>query len=351
MPEFKPAPPAEVPGTLRIAILGILAFPLLLFVGVIIQVADLWHTDLEAFAYYATKPLLLLIAAGFVAHALKGRKPWAWSLTVFLGGAWVLRGIWTMVKGGGELAAPGFGSAILGAALCFLAMAVAALLQRNARSAFFGSMPAPQHVGIIHAGDVTPRPLVSRPPATDAPFVRQPAPDLRSGGPAIRASTLPLKTLIVASTVVVLALFVWPTRFRYGTTSFGSEQVMTRTDRFTGRTETLVEGMQWIAAEEDPDPPTPLPRVELAKVTGTATGSSGTMRLDLYNGSNWLVTMVRVRLVGFGPMGDTLWVRSYRAPIQVDRFHSETTSFNFTQDPAMRRYEWSLEEALGYVPP
>jgi hypothetical protein len=162
----------------------------------------------------------------------------------------------------------------------------------------------------------------------------------------------PVNTLIVACTLVLLALFVWPTRFRYGTTSVGNEQVMTRSDRLTGRTQMLL-GVQWTPVEEnDPSPsraaPTSLPPSELAKVTGTANAPMGTMYLNLYNGSSWQVTGVVIQVIGLGAHGDTLWQRSYRTPISIEPLHSSISSFTFTHDPMMRRFEWFLESAEGY---
>lgn len=165
----------------------------------------------------------------------------------------------------------------------------------------------------------------------------------------------PINTLIIASALVFLALFVWPTRFRYGSTALGTEQVMTRTNRLTGRTEMLV-GVQWMSVEEGRSPapaasgPLLLPSDQLVKVTGTANAPMGTMYLNLYNGSDWQVTGVKVHVTGIGAMADTLWERSYRTPISIEPLQSSIASFTFTQDPAMRRFLWYLESAEGYQP-
>jgi hypothetical protein len=142
MSESKPGPRTELPGALRLAIIGVLAFPILLFVHLVIMLHDLWQTNPEALGEASAKPLLVLVGAGFVARGLHARKPWAWWTTVLLGTAWVLGGIWTTLEtDGAPEKSPYIGPVILGAALCSLAVAVIALLQRDTRGAFLRRAP------------------------------------------------------------------------------------------------------------------------------------------------------------------------------------------------------------------
>ena len=59
-----------------------------------------------------------------------------------------------------------------------------------------------------------------------------------------------LTLLILAIIALALAVFVWPTRWRYDHITVESDRYLVRIERLTGRTEILVPELGWTPAEQ-----------------------------------------------------------------------------------------------------
>lgn len=101
---------------------------------------------------------------------------------------------------------------------------------------------------------------------------------------------------------VVLMIFgavFWPGLYRYDESKLGTTTLVMRTNRLTQRSEILM-GAEWqpvadsktqIAASRE------LPSEELAKIRGTReTIRGGRFEMKLYNGSEWTVTELQLKL-------------------------------------------------------
>lgn len=121
---------------------------------------------------------------------------------------------------------------------------------------------------------------------------------------------------------VVVAWFVWPTPYRYEHDSQG----LVRVNRLTGETYRLV-GNTWLPVETQgvgrasggstARKVALLPEEQARKVELTnPTLFEGTFEADVYNGSDWGVTGLAVRLVAKSPDRSKLWERVYEAEIE-----------------------------------
>lgn len=99
----------------------------------------------------------------------------------------------------------------------------------------------------------------------------------RDGAETLFALGAYVSPLLLALTVLAVALFVWPTLYRYDRTAIpGWGQTLVRTNRFTGKSAYL-SAAGWMTAEPEP---TPIPGLV---VTGTGSGEPSFM--DIVRGT------------------------------------------------------------------
>lgn len=153
--------------------------------------------------------------------------------------------------------------------------------------------------------------------------------------------------------MLAFSVLVWPGRYRYDQLRMGNNTYPVRIDRLTGHA-ALLDGESWVPVRDSErsssaDSAKSLPAAEVAKLTGTASAPMGTMYLNLYNGSSsWRVTEIQVAVIGKGAAGNTLWRRSYKTSADIGPLASGIASFTFTEDPAMKRFDWSFESVKGH---
>ena len=62
-----------------------------------------------------------------------------------------------------------------------------------------------------------------------------------------------LKSLLWLLVVLVFAVYVWPTRWRYDHMTLDGNIVLVRMDRFSGEAEMLLPDEGWVPVEAPPD--------------------------------------------------------------------------------------------------
>ena len=126
----------------------------------------------------------------------------------------------------------------------------------------------------------------------------------------------------VLAIMVLLALTVWPTLYRYEKLTAGQVTTLVRINRITGSTEEYraLSG-EWRPVKR-PAAMRPLPSNELRKITSssfpfTQSGRPGVSGM-IYNGSNWVVReltiKVTARMKAAPNSKDGTWTRLYRVP-------------------------------------
>ena len=99
--------------------------------------------------------------------------------------------------------------------------------------------------------------------------------------------------LLALPAVLLFLWFVWPTRYRYGLDQEGSSQTTTRTDRITGRTDTLTPGRGWVPqhVELGSDDFEKL-KLEECRVDRSRGPDMKYLQCDIHNGSDWVISEV-----------------------------------------------------------
>lgn len=157
--------------------------------------------------------------------------------------------------------------------------------------------------------------------------------------------------------IVLLTVFVWPTRYRYDHTNIGGRRLPVRMDRVSGRTEVLSEG-GWRSPEKlkSAKPrPIGLPYSEQEKIDGRGgidPGYSDRWEVSLYNGTEWRVTELVVEL------SYKKFSRKYKLAGSIKPLSSAELSANLDTEVMIQREkndygnpEWYIVSALGYPPP
>ena len=157
--------------------------------------------------------------------------------------------------------------------------------------------------------------------------------------------------LILSLLILLIAFLFWPTIYRYDTIKMGNNELLLKTNRFSGTTQYFL-GNRWI--DESPSKnkggSSILPIDELSKVTGRGSFEYDEFRGSIYNGSSWQITDLRIELVAKSKNDSVLWTRSFNAYIFNDVIDPLTNgkfqiSLPNAQDVVSTK--WSIEEVRG----
>jgi hypothetical protein len=168
----------------------------------------------------------------------------------------------------------------------------------------------------------------------------------------LKKSLIP--TLLCTVILIGLAVFVWPTRYRYDHMKMRENDLPVRTDRLSGKTEWLVpQGWRTLGnTDENQKPPTELPTEQVARLTGQAAITDiGWIEVHVYNGSNWTASEITVLVTVLDAQKNQVLSRPYRLipqdgdsfPQSVNTFHN---SLGFTLDKG-QTWTWSITRARG----
>jgi hypothetical protein len=157
---------------------------------------------------------------------------------------------------------------------------------------------------------------------------------------------------IICATLIVVGLLFWPTLYRYDKTTMKGNTYPVRTNRLTGHTEYYLAG-EWLSggAKERSTQAEILPVEEQAKVTGNANLSGyGSFSGKIYNGSNWTITEIKIRVAAKGENGVVKWNREFMTTTTIGPLTTEDFSFNVTGDEnvSIALTEWGIVEVHGY---
>lgn len=166
---------------------------------------------------------------------------------------------------------------------------------------------------------------------------------------AFKRSTI-LATLGLAI-LVVLALFVWPTVYRYDHMKLDTYDYPVRINRLTGKAEVLFPN-GWHAPTQQSQPaakPQQLPSEDIAKLEGQPEMTNyGWLEFHVYNGSNWNISEITVLVEVFDANKAQKISRPYRmtgsvTPQGSSKFIAE---LGFTLTPG-QTWTYSIVSAEG----
>lgn len=135
--------------------------------------------------------------------------------------------------------------------------------------------------------------------------------------------------------LVVLAVFIWPTRYKYDQIKMGhpAYEAPVRIDRFTGKTEILFpEGWRTTddggnRAKAQPQSKQELPAEEIAELTGQGQiTADGWVEIEVSNGSNWTLSEVTVLVTVSNAHNMQILSRPYQLLPEVYGDHPQSST-------------------------
>lgn len=106
-----------------------------------------------------------------------------------------------------------------------------------------------------------------------------------------RSAIQTLLAVIVLAVLAVLAVFVWPSRYKYDHMKLGGSDFPVRIERLTGKTE-ILRNSGW---ERSPGESLAFPNGEVAKLVDKESMTlSGEIKVEVYNGSSWQLSEITV---------------------------------------------------------
>lgn len=129
---------------------------------------------------------------------------------------------------------------------------------------------------------------------------------------------------------------------------FGPISFPVRINRLTGYTEVFFGG-NWLPQSEGKRGSV-LPGDQQSKITGTGGIHYGKFHADIYNGSNWIVNEVLVRIVARDKGGGIKWDRKYKISTLLPPLSTGEINTKVTGGEAIASFEWSIEQMRGYRP-
>lgn len=149
---------------------------------------------------------------------------------------------------------------------------------------------------------------------------------------------------IICGTLILIGILFWPTLYRYDKMTWQGNTFPVRTHRLTGYTEYFLRG-KWISSKKSKI----LPYDEQVKVTGNAGLSGyGSFSGKAYNGSNWTITDMIIRVVAKEKNGSIRWDRKFKETQVIPPLSIASIDITVTDDENVASFEWNIEEIHGY---
>jgi len=155
----------------------------------------------------------------------------------------------------------------------------------------------------------------------------------------------PIKIILISCIfLLIFAILFWPTIYRYDDIKVLDNKLVQRTNRLTGESKIITSfGNNDININK-------LPFEEVAKIEGTASvGYANTFTCDLYNGSNWTIKNVVIKLDLFESSGELRWSRHYCHNLEIKPLMSGSSTISITQGTNFGTFKWEIFEVRGYL--
>ena len=151
--------------------------------------------------------------------------------------------------------------------------------------------------------------------------------------------------------IIVFAVTVWPTRYRYDHVSAQGTVLPVRIDRFSGRTEILRGMSGWVAVEAPKNTRSArmleLPAAERVKVTGNAGLLYGTLfEGKLYNASSFYLREVVVTITAQEESGALRWSRQFKDEVFIEPLTTGNFQIQVTGAEGAR-LSWTIDQLKG----
>jgi hypothetical protein len=159
---------------------------------------------------------------------------------------------------------------------------------------------------------------------------------------------------VICTAIILIGLLFWPTPYRYDNMTIEGNIFPVRTFRLTGNTEYYLMG-DWIGKEKSKKDQVKikeselLPIEESSKITGSLyIDHFGSLCGEIYNGSNWIITDVILRVVVKEKKGKVRWDRRFKDELNITPLSTSNIHLKVTGNEDIPLFEWSLEEVRGH---
>ena len=148
-----------------------------------------------------------------------------------------------------------------------------------------------------------------------------------------------------------LAVYIWPTRYRYETLVQQGTTVILRMDRLNGETAMVYPVFQRMPGD-DRTAPVNLPSSELRKLQGqTRIDPTGFLTCDLYNGSDFTLSEIGIFITMTNENGSIAFARCYQLHSNpfggnTEQASAFTTWLGYELSPG-QRWQWDVVSARG----
>jgi hypothetical protein len=160
--------------------------------------------------------------------------------------------------------------------------------------------------------------------------------------------------ILMGACLIILAVAVWPTRYRYDHVNLRGTVLPVRIDRFSGRTEMLRGMSGWV---EVGDPGNvgktgsnilALLPAEAAKVTGNARLSPGgtLFQGELYNGSSFYLREIVMGITAVENSGKVRWSRKFKDAVFIEPLTTGTFQIKIT-GAEDAKLSWTIDHLRG----
>lgn len=153
----------------------------------------------------------------------------------------------------------------------------------------------------------------------------------------------------ILAAACLIGLYIWTSQNRYYIMT-GDRGVAYEVDRKTGQS--------WMIFGEDKIPhqqetkslhnEQKLTAPASLLVTGNARLLNGSFRGKIYNGSDWTITRVVIKITAKEADGATRWSRNFSHSLTILPLSAEYFSFNVTGDEGVKDAPWVIDQVFGY---
>lgn len=155
--------------------------------------------------------------------------------------------------------------------------------------------------------------------------------------------------IIICITLLIAGILFWPTLYRYDKVSvMRGRSLLVRVNRLTGYTEFLGRSGWVPVGKVGRKKVRNIPYEEWSKITGKASLSDGIFKGEIYNGSNWKITSITVRIVAKEKDGRIRWDRKFKKEISIDPLSTSSFSISVIDDEGIGSFDWYIVDMSGY---
>lgn len=134
--------------------------------------------------------------------------------------------------------------------------------------------------------------------------------------------------LLVLILITIIVVFFWPSLYHYETLKLGENSFPVRINRFTGFTSYF--NKEWLAQTNSLSKTIPLADISNLVLTPTPSTYEEFSGI-LYNGTEWAITKVHIKLSMIDEKDSIIWERRFNVPVSIEPFTTQSFSYSILE--------------------